>query len=105
ETGGPAVTGTQGPTGATGRPPEPIAQIGNARFFGVFPVDPERYSRDLTRLSQEILQHLAADPDTELEVTVEIRAHRPQGFPDDKVRVITENASVLKFKPFRFDPD
>lgn len=85
--------------------PRPPAVIPNSRFFGVYAVDPERYSRDLTKLSQEILQHLAADPDTELEITVEIKARREGGFSDDKVRVITENASVLKFKPFSFDAE
>ena len=85
-----------GPCGAT--PP-----VKNTRFFGVYSVDPERYSRDLTRLSQEILQHLAALDGVDLQVTVEIHARRPEGFPDDKARVILENARTLKFDQSSFE--
>jgi hypothetical protein len=47
-------------------------------------MDPDKYGRDLTRLQQEILAHLA-DPDAgDLTITVEIEATRPDGFPDDK---------------------
>lgn len=66
-------------------------------------VDPERYGRDLTRLSQEILQPLAAVDGVQLEVTIEVRAVQPEGFPDDKVRVVLENARTLKFQQSSFE--
>lgn len=76
---------------------EPGAPPANRRFFGTTHINPERYSRDLTRVAQEILQHLAAADGVELEVTVEISATRTDGFTDDKVRTVSENARTLKF--------
>jgi predicted AAA+ superfamily ATPase len=76
----------------------------NRRFFGVMHVNPERYSRDLTRVAQEILPHLLSEG-VVLEVTVEIRATKSDGFPDDKVRVVNENARTLKFDQFGFEKD
>jgi hypothetical protein len=75
----------------------------NTRFFGVFSLDPERYARDLTRVSQEVLQQLAAVDGASLEVTLEIQATAPEGFPSDKVRVVLENARTLKFAQYSFD--
>jgi hypothetical protein len=69
----------------------------------VYEVDAERYGRDLTRLSQEILQHIASLDMVDLDITVEIQARRADGFPDEKVRVILENASALKFKQSGFE--
>ena len=77
--------------------------VSNTRYFGTYEIDAERYGRDLTRLSQEILQHLASLDGVDLDITVEIQARRPEGFADDKVRVILENARALKFKQSGFE--
>ena len=79
--------------------PEPAA---HTRFVGVYRVDPERHGRDLSRLSQEILQQLAADG-VELDVTVEVRARRADGFAEEKVRVVLENAHTLRFERAEFE--
>jgi hypothetical protein len=75
----------------------------NTRFFGVFSLDPDRYARDLTRVSQEVLQQLAAVEGASLEVTLEIHASAREGFPPEKVRVVLENARTLKFVQYSFD--
>lgn len=75
----------------------------HARYHGVARVAPERYGRDFTRISQEVLQHLASVDGVELEVIVEISARCPDGFPEDKVRVILENARALKFDQSGFE--
>ena len=85
--------------------PDMPAKPENVRFFGVVRLNPERYGRELTRLSQEVLQHLAAAEGTQLDVRVEISAVNPDGFPTDKVRIVTENASTLKFETFGFEND
>ncbi|MEU3630907.1 Swt1 family HEPN domain-containing protein [Streptomyces fradiae] len=97
----PEVTGP-GTTSAPTPSPETEAPA-NTRFFGVYHVNPERYSRDLTRLAQEVLQHLAAVEGVELTISVEISAVKPDGFSGDKVRVVTENARTLKFDPYGFE--
>ncbi len=98
----PATCATCGRPAHAGSCPE-APPPANTRYFGVYEIDAERYGRDLTRLSQEILQHLAALDGVDLDVTVEIQARLPQGFPDDKVRVILENARALKFKQSGFE--
>jgi predicted AAA+ superfamily ATPase len=75
----------------------------NTRFFGVFTVDPERYGRDFTRLSQEVLQQLTSVDGVQLEVHVEIHAKRAEGFPDDKVRTVLENSRTLRFDQSSFE--
>jgi len=96
ETGAEPGTGAPSPTG-----PQPGPK--NTRFFGVARISPDRYARDLTRLSQEIIQHLAAPDGVELEIRVEITARKPDGYPDDKVRNVTENARTLKFETYGFE--
>jgi predicted AAA+ superfamily ATPase len=86
-------------------PEEKPAGPRNTRFFGVAEVSPERYARDLTRLSQEVIQHLASVEGAELEIRVEITARHPGGYPDDKVRNVNENARTLKFETYGFEDD
>ena len=64
------------PVAGPGPVPQPAGPR-NTRFFGVAQINPERYARDLTRLSQEIIQHLASPDGVELEIRVEIAARKP----------------------------
>jgi predicted AAA+ superfamily ATPase len=100
---GPALTATAAGQGAGAVEASPAVR--NVRFFGVYPLDPQRYGRDLNRLSQEILQQLAAVDGVTLSVTVEVHAERAEGFPDDKVRVVTENARTLRFSQAAFEDE
>jgi predicted AAA+ superfamily ATPase len=100
----PAPAGNSGAGAPPTTPPAAPARQ-NVRFFGVMQVSPERYGRDLTRISQEVLQHLASVEGAQLEVRVEITAVKAEGFPDDKVRIVTENANTLKFQSFGFEKD
>ncbi len=90
------------PTSVT-PPPGVVEPKASTRFFGVYEVDPERYSRDLNRLSQEILQHLSSIDGVDLDITIEIHAAVKEGFAADKIRVILENARSLKFKNSSFE--
>jgi predicted AAA+ superfamily ATPase len=105
-----AGSGTSGPIpvpepgGGSGPEPgpEPRPPV-KTRYYGVFKVDAEKYGRDLTRLQQEILPHLT-DPDVgEVTITVEVEATQPDGFPEEKIRILTENARVLKFERSEFE--
>ena len=99
------------PGGTTPAPASVITNPGvvepkaSTRFFGVYEVDPERYSRDLNRLSQEILQHLSSIDGVDLDITIEIHAAVKEGFAADKIRVILENARSLKFKNSSFEKE
>jgi hypothetical protein len=96
--GGPGGEST-GTGGHTLPPPEPT----NRRYFGVYSVDPERFGRDMTRLSQEILQPLTSVEGAQVRISVEIHAERANGFPEDKVRIIEENARTLRFEQSAFE--
>jgi hypothetical protein len=81
------------------RPPSPT----NTRFYGVYKVDAERYGRDFGRIGQEILAHIAAAEGADLDITIEVHARRTDGFDDDKVRILLENARTLKFQTYGFE--
>jgi hypothetical protein len=80
-------------------PPMPRAR----RYFGVYTVDPNLFGRSLNQLSQEILQPLTSIAGVQVRISVEIHAEHPDGFPDDKVRIIEENAATLRFDQSAFE--
>ena len=84
---------------ATVAPPEQGAR----RFYGVVSLDPERLNRDFGRVTQEVVQHLTGLLGTEVEVTVEVRAVAPEGFPARVVRTVGENARTLRFASHGFE--
>ncbi len=75
------------------------------RFYGTVRLDPVRISSQAGSIGQEVLQHLAALLDSNVEVTLEIEAQTPEGFPDHVVRTVTENANTLKFDNFGFEEE
>ncbi len=86
---------------AAAAPPAPSPVT--PRFYGTVRLDPERFGRDLNRLYQKVIQHLAAPEGVDLEITVEISASKKDGYPDDKARIVTENAHTLKFDQYGFE--
>ena len=99
---GPVRPERQRPARPAPAPPAPAGPK-NTRFFGTVRLDPERYGRDINRLYQEVIQHLAAPEGVDLEITVEISASKKDGFPDDKARIVSENARTLKFDQSGFE--
>ena len=51
------------------------------------------------------MQHLQALLGADVEVTIEIEAKSSQGFTDNVVRIVTENARTLKFQSFGFEEE
>ena len=87
---------------ASGTEARPSSEQKPTSFVGRVTVDPERYGREFTRLQQEIIAHLAAVEGGTLQITVELRAHQPEGFSQSTVRTISENADVLRFEQADF---
>lgn len=56
-------------------------------------------------MANEIVQHLMKQPETEVEVTMEIVADLPSGASDDVVRTVSENCRTLKFSVFGFEQE
>ena len=86
-------------SGTGGTPHKPVKR----RFFGSTTLDPSFYGRDFNRITDEIVQHLAAVDGVELEVRIEISARAQDGFDDAKVRTVSENATTLKFEQSGFE--
>ncbi|WP_409330381.1 Swt1 family HEPN domain-containing protein [Trujillonella humicola] len=91
-------TGTWGTTGqAPGSTPAP-----KTRFFGVHQLDPQKYGKDFAVVVDEVLQRLTA-AGAQLEVRLEISATKAEGFSDDVVRTVSENAGTLRFEQAGFE--
>jgi hypothetical protein len=60
-------------------------------------------SRDAGQVADEVVKHLAGLVDTDVEVRIEITAKSEDGFADDVVRTVTENAKTLKFDQHGFE--
>jgi len=73
------------------------------RFHGTARVDPQRVNRDVAALAQEIVQHLTALVDADVEITVEIHATSSDGFAEDVVRTVNENARTLGLPSYGFE--
>lgn len=109
--GGSETLGGVRPSGGT-KPGAPTAGGGSTptaapptHFFGSANVDAARISRDVGIIANEIIQHLASLPNSEISVTVEIQAHVPGGVPDYVVRTVSENCRTLKFKSQSFESE
>ncbi len=51
----------------------------------------------LVQIAEEIIALLAADPNAEVKVRLEIEANFPNGAPDQTKRAVSENAKTLAF--------
>ena len=87
----------QPPVGA----PDTIATAGSGKpksFYGSVEVNPATAKMRLVQLAEEIISNLAADPQAQLKITVEINADFPNGATDQIKRAVSENAKSLGFK-------
>lgn len=66
-------------------------------FRGSVLLDGKRPVRHFGDISKELLDHLLGQVDSDVEVRVEIVARKDDGYPDQVVRTVTENARTLKF--------
>ncbi len=73
------------------------------RFHGSVELDPVRMARDAGRIAEEVLAHLTSLVGSDAKVTLEIDVELPNGIPEDKVRIVTENCNTLKFKDHGFE--
>jgi predicted AAA+ superfamily ATPase len=100
------------PTGPATVPGGPPAAPGLAkpglpskatRFFGSVKLDPARLNRDVAQVSAEVVQHLTGLVGSDVQVTIEIQVHVPDGIPDNVVRTVAENCKTLRFDSQGFE--
>ena len=73
------------------------ADLAVTLFSGVVNVDPDRPNKEFSTITQEVLEHLTALVGTNVSIELRIQALREEGFPEDVIRIVTENARTLKF--------
>jgi hypothetical protein len=94
------------PPPGPGPGPEPVRRV--RRFHGDVSLgDPRRPIPEFTKIVDEVIGRLAQQTDVRLHVTVQIEAEHSaaDGFTDDTVRTISENAKTLRFKDFGWDKE
>jgi hypothetical protein len=99
--GGTEVEGP-GPSGGPEPPAQPVPAV-IRRYHGSAELDPLRISSTARQIADEIVQHLAALPGAELQVTLEIEAFVPDGIPEKVIRDVSENGSTLKLRSQGFE--
>jgi hypothetical protein len=75
------------------------------RFHGSVLLDATRVGRDAGRIADEVISHLTALVGSEVNITLEIEAHVPSGFPESTVRTVTENGRTLRFSTQGFEKE
>lgn len=83
----------------------PAAKIAPKRFYGRALLDPIRTGLEASRIAEEVIAHLSAQPGGEVRITLEIEARVPQGAGEHLVRTVSENARALKFTNFEFESE
>ena len=64
-----------------------------------------RVGCDAAQVADTVAQHLSVIVNSEVEVTLEIHATLPEPASEKLVRNVAGNCTMLKFKPFSFEPD
>ena len=67
-------------------------------FHGNVAINASTAKMRMVQVAEEIIAVLAADPNAEVKVTVEIQVDFPSGASDQTKRAVTENAKTLGFK-------
>ena len=73
------------------------------RFHGTVELNSARMGRDAGRIADEVLSHLTGIVGAKSKITLEIDIEVPTGIPEEKVRIVSENANTLKFKGHGFE--
>ena len=81
-------------TNPTGPTPTPKPRA----FHGNVAINASTAKMRMVEVADEIIAVLAADPNAEVKVTVEIQVNFPSGASDQTKRAVTENAKTLGFK-------
>lgn len=75
----------------------------NKWFFMSAQLDTTRIGRDVQRLVEEVISHLASVDGSNIELSLELNVTAPEGMSQQVVRTVTENCRTLKVKSFGFE--
>ncbi|MBU2547024.1 MAG: DUF499 domain-containing protein [Proteobacteria bacterium] len=83
--------------------PKPVKKP--RRFYGTIQLDTLQISSNAGKVAEEVIQHLTSLVNSDVEITLEIRAEIPDGAPDHVVRTVNENCNTLEFRSFGFEEE
>lgn len=86
------------------QPPATLTKRAATRYVGSVPINADRYSADFAKVAAEVLANLAASGAT-LSISLAVDAVLPDGFTEQQLRTIRENATTLKFTTNEFEVD
>lgn len=89
--------------GETGGGFEPFGPQIRKRYSGSVEINPDKISRDILNLDQEVLDHLRKLKGTKVTITMEIEAVNAEEIPENVRNIVKENAKTLKFKHSTFE--
>ena len=84
-------------------PITPVAEDKDTRFYMSVKLDNTRVIRDLQKYLDEVISHISAVDNCEMELTLEVSAHAQDGFPQGTIRTVSENCRTLHVGSFGFD--
>jgi predicted AAA+ superfamily ATPase len=87
-----------GPTPPGPVPPGPTPTPRPHDFYGNVVINASTAKVRLVQVAEEIIAVLAADPNAEVKISLEIQVNFPSGASDQTKRAVTENARTLGFK-------
>jgi predicted AAA+ superfamily ATPase len=100
------ATGTLLNTGNTSsvfRDPPESEVPKNTHFYMSAQLDTTRIGRDVQKLVEEVISHLASIDRAQVEVLLELNVNAPEGIPQQIVRTVSENCRTLRVRSFGFD--
>ena len=80
-------------------PPEPEPAAPPRRFYGSIELDPNRPMAKLGSIVDGVLSELTRPSGAKVRLVLEIHAEAPEGFSEDVVSVVRDNAKTLGFDP------
>jgi len=74
------------------------------RYFGTVQLDPTRASTQVGGILEEVISHLTATG-ASVNVTLDIEATHPTGFPERERKIVEKNSGDLRFSQSAFDDE
>ncbi len=87
----------------TNAPSQVRAPMNKTRFYLSATLDNTRINRDVQRLLEEVIKHIADTTGAEVKVSLEVEASSGQGFSDKTIRDVSENCRTLRVDHFEFE--
>ncbi|WP_375399181.1 DUF499 domain-containing protein [uncultured Amnibacterium sp.] len=104
DTVAPSAPDSTTPTVVEDQTPAHSGQRAVTRYVGSVPINADRYSADFAKVAVEVLANLAASG-AQLTISLAVDAVLPEGFTEQQLRTIRENASTLKFTTNEFEAE